>query len=245
VAGKIAHLPMAEVLFDETTTTVLAETRFGQVWTVRLIIGALIAIGMIAFDRRDARPPCWWHVASVLLAVCFLGSLASSGHAGAEEGLAGDIHWAADVLHLATAGAWLGSLPPLAFTLAASRTVADDVSLGLATRITHRFSLLGIACVATLTITGLINAFYLVGSVSALIGTQYGRLLAAKVALFAAMTGVAAVNRFGLAPRLPEQTAIRDLDRTALLEAGLGLLVLAIVGVLGTLPPGLHMHHAQ
>jgi copper resistance protein D len=44
--------------------------------------------------------------------------------------------------------------------------------------------------------------FYLVGSIPALVGTDYGRLLAAKVALFFAMVAVAAINRFRLTPGL-------------------------------------------
>jgi putative copper resistance protein D len=243
VAAKIAQLPIAEVLFDETAGTLLTETRFGHAWTTRLVIGVLIVVGTIVFDRRNARQPLGWRLASILLAVCFLGSLASSGHAGAEEGIAGQIHWSADFVHLVAAGAWLGSLSPLALVLAAARTATDPPALTLATRITHRFSVFGIASVASVAITGLINALYLVGSVPALIGTPYGRLLVAKIAVFAAMLGIAAVNRFGLTPRLPEPTAIRDLSRTALLEAGLGLLILAIVGVLGMVPPGLHVHH--
>ena len=245
VAAEIARLPVVRALFDETTVTVLTRTRFGHAWTARLIIAVLIAAGAIAFDRRDIRPPRWWHFASILLAVCFLGSLASSGHAGAQEGISGPIHWSADFLHLVAAGAWLGSLPPLALILSSARTAADAASLTLATLVTHRFSLLGLASVATLAITGLINALSLVGSLSALVGTPYGRLLVAKVALFAAMLGIAAVNRFGLVPRLPAQTAIGDLGRNALLELSFGLLILVIVGMLGTLPPGLHMHHQQ
>jgi putative copper resistance protein D len=245
VAAEIGRLTFADALFDETTGTVLSETRFGHAWIARLILGGLIAVGMIAFDRPGTRMPSWWHPASIVLAICFLGSLASSGHAGAEEGVGGRIHWAADFLHLCAAGAWLGSLVPLALVLAAARTAPDGASLTLVTRVTHRFSALGIASVATLAITGLVNGLFLVGSVSALVGTTYGRLLIAKVALFAAMLGIAAVNRFGLTPRLPDEPAMRELTRNALIEAGLGILVLAIVGVLGTLPPGSHMHHAQ
>ena len=36
---------------------------------------------------------------------------------------------------------------------------------------------------------------------------------------------------------------MRRLERNALIEAGLGLAILAIVGALGTMPPALHMAH--
>ena len=80
-----------------------------------------------------------------------------------------------------------------------------------------------------------------------MVGTEYGRLLLAKIGLFAAMLVVAAFNLFRLTPRLaagaarnsPSRT-IAQLARNAGIETGLGLAVLAIVGVLGTLQPGLH-----
>jgi Copper resistance protein D len=65
-------------------------------------------------------------------------------------------------------------------------------SLAVARTATLRFSAFGVVAVGTLLVTGLINAFYLVGSIPALVGTNYGRLLAAKVALFFAMVAVAA-----------------------------------------------------
>jgi len=101
--------------------------------------------------------------------------------------------------------------------------------------------------------------------VPALIGTDYGRLLLAKVALFLAMVGVAAINRLWLTPRLAltvtsprceaallheqaaneapaaARTALRALARNSVMEAMLGLAILVIVGALGTTPPGLHV----
>jgi putative copper resistance protein D len=72
-------------------------------------------------------------------------------------------------------------------------------------------------------------------------------LLLTKIGLFIAMLIVAAVNLFRLAPRLAAGAAgdvlwrtIAQLGRNARVETGLGLGVLAIVGVLGTLPPALH-----
>ena len=66
------------------------------------------------------------------------------------------------------------------------------------------------------------------------------------------MVGVAAVNRMRLTPRLIAHTdtaaahsARRALCRNASVEAALGAAVIAIVAVLGTLPPGSHAdHHA-
>ena len=93
-------------------------------------------------------------------------------------------------------------------------------------------------------ITGLVNAFYLVGSFAALFDTDYGRLLTAKVALFFVMVAVAAINRFRLTPELvpditlaPARHVLRQLRRNAVIEIVLGAIIIAIVAKLGVTPP--------
>src|SRR5258707_2730565 len=99
---------------------------------------------------------------------------------------------------------------------------------------------MGYAAVALLALTGAINSLLLVGSLRAMFGTPYGRLLAFKILLFLAMVAVAMINRFRLAPRLSRDPgALRELRRTVALEQSLGLAVLAIGSVLGTWPPAL------
>jgi putative copper resistance protein D len=55
-----------------------------------------------------------------------------------------------------------------------------------------------------------------------------------------AMVATASVNRFRLMPRLPGKASLRRLAGNVLAEIGLGLVIIAVVGVLGTLPPALH-----
>jgi putative copper resistance protein D len=107
----------------------------------------------------------------------------------------------------------------------------------------RRFSRLGTICVALILATGGINAWYRVGNIRALIETDYGRLLLFKIALFAAMIGAAAVNRWGLTPLLESgfAHALGRLQRNTLVEAGLGLAIIAIVAVLGTMAPAYYM----
>ena len=54
-------------------------------------------------------------------------------------------------------------------------------------------------------ITGTILAVVMVGSVATLVGSSYGRLLMAKLAIVAVIGGFAAWNRFGLLPRLASE----------------------------------------
>ncbi|HKW52745.1 MAG TPA: CopD family protein [Stellaceae bacterium] len=161
-------------------------------------------------------------------------------------GSAGDVRLASDILHLLAAGAWLGGLLPLALLYAKARDAGDPSWAAIARAATLRFSMLGLISDGTLVLTGCINTWFLVGSVSALIGSDYGRLLLLKLCFFAAMVALAAVNRLRLTPRLitagtpgPSSTVLRRLQRNSLLEAGRGLAVLFAVGALGTTMPAM------
>jgi putative copper resistance protein D len=101
--------------------------------------------------------------------------------------------------------------------------------------------------VSALVLSGVANAWYLVGDLPALIATEYGRLLLAKLALFGAMLALAAVNRWKLSPRViaGDDGALRSLSRNAMLETAAGIAVIAIVGVLGITIPAAHRHEHE
>jgi putative copper resistance protein D len=129
--------------------------------------------------------------------------------------------------------------------LGATGTKDDDFSIEIARTAILRFSVLGVASVGTLVATGIVNSWFLVGSIDALIDTDYGRLLSLKVLLFFVMLSIAAYNRLRLTPRMLRergavlQAALRQLRTNGLMEAFVGLIILFLVGILGTLPPGL------
>jgi uncharacterized membrane protein len=178
----------------------------------------------------------------IFCAAFFMGSLVWSGHAGGTPGIDGDVHVASDFVHLIAAGAWLGGLLPLTLLLASARDVQDP-SIPLLLRVaTFRFSTVGLFAVGTLLATGIVNAAILVGSLSALLETNYGNLLLAKIGLFAVMVSVATINRIHLRSRLPNAGAIGQLARNTWIEIGLGLSVIVIVSVLGILPPAAHLN---
>jgi hypothetical protein len=142
-------------------------------------------------------------------------------------------------LHLLAAAGWLGTLPALALLLAWTHRHGQPQH---AVRATRRFSRLGIACVLVLLASGIVNSWNLLYAPGDLVATDYGRLVSLKICLFAAMLGIAAVNRFRLTPRLPSAAAGRALLRNSLAETTLGLGILFAVGALGTMaPPAHHM----
>jgi copper resistance protein D len=243
-ASEMSGKPIAEVLSQGIATTVLIRTRFGQDWLLRLILAALLATCLYAENSSGARSRLALRFAALVLAVLLLASLAWSGHGAATPGGAGNLHLVADILHLLAAGLWLGTLPGLVLLLAKAHRAGDHRWTAAARLATRRFSRLAMASVVVLLASGLVNTWFLAGSVPALVGTGYGRLLLAKVALFALMLVFAAVNLLRLTPRLagsgPAVAATAALRRSALFEAALAIGVLTIVGVLGLLPPGLH-----
>ena len=107
-----------------------------------------------------------------------------------------------------------------------------------------RFSGMGYFAVALLMGSGLINSWYLLGSLSGFWETYYGQLLLLKLSLFAGMLVLAATNRFWLVPTLKSDSAVghqgvamNRLRRHVLGEELLGLFVILIVSALGTMDP--------
>jgi putative copper resistance protein D len=246
-AAGMSGQPAVQAFGDGVLWTVLSQTTFGRAWLIRFVLACALAATLPALlSPRDRKSP-WLEITAVVLAAAFAGALAWSGHAAGGLGGEAIIHPAADVLHLIAAAAWVGALLPLIVLLAVAG--ADDASLKMARTATTRFSILGIVSVGTLLVTGIVNTYYLAGSVPALLHTDYGRLLLIKIALFLAMVAIATVNRFQLTPQLLQlniaasRDALRQLRRNAAIEALAGATVIAIVAALGTMPPAIHAAH--
>jgi len=243
LAAEIGDVPVADAWSQGLPWMVLTQTEFGNDWTLRLEIAVLLAV-LLLLPAINPGFASATDMICALLAAGLAGSIAWAGHAAAATGLDGTINLASDALHLIAAGAWLGALWPLAILLGHARLAGDPVSAAIAHQATRRFSVLGIISVAAILATGIINTYEILGSLAFSIGTDYNRLLLIKIGLFIAMLCVAAVNRQRLTPRLASEAervrAIRQLERNSRVEAGLGLLILAIVAVLGRIPPHVH-----
>ena len=242
-AQSMSGQALADVWSQGVLWTVLGETDFGNDWLVRFVLACLLGVLFAKSGNNSRRTSA----TLAILAAGFVGSLAWAGHAIGGQGIEGLVHPAADVLHLIAASAWVGALVPLALFLTAAK---DGGALPAARSATLRFSTLGVVSVATLLVTGIVNSWYLVGGIAELTGTDYGRLLLIKIALFLGMVALAAINRFHLTPAIANaasaavaQRAIRQLRRNAAIEAAGGAIVIAIVAALGTLPPASHAHH--
>ena len=166
------------------------------------------------------------------------------GHTQIDGGTAHIIHVGADALHLLASGAWLGGLISLLILVAQAVRISTPKSEAAATSAAVQFSSMGYIAVATLIGSGLINSFFLVGSLGNL-GTSYGKLLIVKLLLFAGMLALAGVNRFLIVPKLiiandaGSASELIRLRRHIVGEQALGLLIILIVSVLGMMQPAI------
>ena len=230
----------AAALDPNTISTVLFDTSFGLVWCWRLLFAFLLIGACLAPLARRRMP------AILVLSLLLLVSLGWVGHAVEGQGVARFVHQINQMVHLLAAGLWLGGLVPLTWLLGRARSLSGAAWISVARDVVPRFSHMGYVAVALLAATGAINTLLLVGSVEALAGTPYGRLLSLKILLFLVMVVLALINRFRLLPRLrrePQPSApLAALARSVLFEQALGFAVLAVVSVLGTWPPAIHHH---
>lgn len=229
----------AAVLDRDTLLAVAAGTAFGAGILVRFVAAATALIACLAL--RGVR--LWLALAA--LGGVSMASFAWTGHGAAEAGVAGQIHAVADVMHLLAAGVWLGALAALTglLTRKTSCSVEDAVALQHALA---GFAGAGTGAVAVILATGLVNSWFLIGPSHLMdVGASaYGWLLLIKIGAFVLMLGLAATNRFFLTPDLERGLAsgapgpaLAALRRSVVTEALVGMVVLALVSVLGTLPP--------
>jgi putative copper resistance protein D len=227
-------------------TRLLGHSQFGTVWLVRHAVLLLLAALLLlrereesAADRLAMRAEAW------LLAGVGAAAMAWAGHAAAVEGV-GLPAALLDALHLLAAGAWLGALLPLAALLRATARAEGADARPFAVLAVRTFSRLALTVMILLVVTGLANTWFQVGSVPALVGTAYGRLLLAKVALLIPILLLAQHSRRRLLPRLGGdgdtvgRPAMARLGRFVAAEAGLGLLILLLTTGLSLSPPAVH-----
>ena len=131
-------------------------------------------------------------------------------------------------LHVLCAAFWVGALWPLLLALRRREAKA----------LLQAFSTLAVAAVACLILAGSVLAVLQLGSWSALITTDYGRRLLAKLTLVAGLLGLAALNRLVLTPALGRsERARRWLRLTIGTELALAAGVVVLTASLGAVPP--------
>lgn len=231
---------LSEGLKPASLGAVAAGTGLG----LSIVVRAASAM-VLAATAAWLRPGTAAFIVLTTLGAVVCASFAWSGHGAATEGSAGRVHLAADVAHALAAGLWLGALVALAVVLRGAHGRRDGDRQ--AYEALRGFSGLGTIAVALLVVTGLVNSWFLVGleNLDGLLSTDYGRLLLLKLGLFGGMLALAAANRWLLTPRLgrtldeTEGVPVRlsALRASLAAESCLALALLAVVALMGTLPP--------
>ena len=227
-----AALPLGDV-FRWSVIEVVLETRFGLAWLVRLVL--LVAAGplLVVLFRGVRQGRSWPVIGLVVVGVVVLVTPGLGGHAGATHPAA--LHVAADAVHLGAACFWLGGLVLLVLALLRQ---PDD---GDVTVVVPRFSRAAFVAVLVILATGAFQAWRQAGSVDAVTGTTYGRLVLTKVGLLAAIVVLAAlsrswVRRRALAPAVAlgpgamaaSQPSLHQLRRSVGGEVAIAVAVLAV-----------------
>ncbi|MFD6171859.1 copper resistance CopC/CopD family protein [Streptomyces coeruleorubidus] len=195
-AGPAAALDLSAL---ERTLT----GRPGLALLARLAVLLLTAAFLLRLSgRRDHQEPVMRAVGATL-AVALALTWAAAEHASA--GIQVPVAMTSSVLHLVATGVWLGGLVALLLTL-------RRASVDALTEVVPRFSRIAFASVTVLAVTGLYQSWRGLGSLSALTGTSYGRLLLAKLAGVAVLLLVAGYSRRWTAriaaPAAPARAAV-------------------------------------
>ena len=146
----------------------------------------------------------------------------------------------ADWVHLSFGLLWLGGVAMFALV---SVPLAEPKDLGVL--IVH-FSPLAMFCVLAVTLTGIVQSASFLGSLEALLTTNYGRVILVKVILLLVLVGLGAFHQQVISPRLQAwrlrdvtstQQAVRRFRIGILVELAVSVLILLAAGALTALPP--------
>ncbi|KGB56020.1 Copper resistance D [Sphingopyxis sp. LC81] len=225
------------------------ETDVGTAWIYRsaaLLLALAAAIWLIRWPTAAA-------ATLALAGSVAVATLVWAGHAGATEGGAGTVHRVSDILHLIAAAVWLGAIGSFLLLISPKYIGETPDGIRIAARSLDQFARVGTICVLVIAATGLINSQMIIGAenLGRSLGSPYGQLLLAKLALFALMLVLAAANRWRLTPALAAAVPGADAERletdpgvalaamrkSLIIEASAALAILALVAWFGTLEP--------
>jgi len=209
----------------------LPGTSLGTAAIVRLVPLLVAALGVLWVQRRPGR-----NGAAVVLAGGAGGMLADVAFSHAAAGGAAAFDMVVQAAHVLAVGLWLGGLVGL---IVALRGEPGPETARVARRYA-RFATAGIAIVA---VSGLIRAVSEVGTIDALVSTDFGRLVIAKTALLAVLALLGAVNHFRNVPAAGR--ALRGLRRVGSVELLVGATVLLLSASLVNLAPPSEVAAAQ
>jgi copper transport protein len=222
---------LADVLDSSFLTSLLAQASLAGLSFAAVII---LYRALARADASSGRNP---FLVPAILGIVIIAavSLGTHGAASAPFSPAGLL---LEALHLLGVVAWVGGLFAIVMV---RRSVFNESARSLGRRSLRRFSRLAGYSVAVILGAGILLGVLLVGSWSALLGTGYGWVVIAKMALFAPMVALGAHNRSKLRAESTKEhelsPALRRLAQNIKTEAVIGAVVLVLAAVLTSLSP--------
>jgi len=206
----------------------LLSSRFGALWIARILIW--IVLGIVQFVWREPGKVRGW--ISALLATALLLLQSAQSHAAATGTPLAAV--TADFLHLTLAALWIGGLFGMLVAL-----LSIPQGTGMRANMVAPFSNYARLLVAGLFVTGIYATWLQVGSWNALISTQYGAVLLAKLALMISLLAVGAYNWWNTRTARAEDEEEFQARLRPMLAAEIFLLlgVFAAVGIMTTSMP--------
>jgi copper transport protein len=167
------------------------ETRFGTVWGLRELAWLAIA-GVAVASAPSRRPSTAWLLVVPTAFLCAAPALA--GHASTQSPRA--LLIPADIVHVAAMSLWVGGIAALLVCVRAATARLEPAGrTRLLAASLARFSPLALAAVVALVATGAVQAIVHLDSVSDLWEAGFGRALAVKLGLVAALVAIGVVHR--------------------------------------------------
>ena len=212
---------------------VLTRTHFGAIWIAR---AAALAILLVLSASRAAPA----RAASLGLSLVVVLTSSLTGHAAdfGDWSLSVVVDW----LHGVAATTWTGGLFALVLTICWDRATWPPELLGVAAR---KFSRLAGYCLLVVVASGIYNSAVQLPSLASLWETTYGTALLLKIGLALALSGLGAINRYRVLPRLPTEEARARLARLVAGEALIAVIVFGCTAVLAESTPKGHEGHGQ
>ena len=235
-------------VFDSAVLRTTIGTRLGTALSVRLLLlgafGTGLAVLLPRLEQASIRMRIAAGAAGAALAVAMAATWATADHAGTGSQVA--LALPLDVVHVMAMAVWLGGLTVVVAALL--RPVGGGTKTGsgvdpavLAPAI-RRFSTIAACCIGVLVASGTYQAWRQVGTLGALTGTIYGKLLLVKLLGVGLIVALGYLARVWIAHYLadraaPDEVAIRQLRRSTGLEAVLAIGVLTVTAMLVNAPP--------
>jgi copper transport protein len=183
-----------------------------------------LAVAGIALPGRDPGRRRFAIVAAAAAGAMLVDVLTGHAAAGSLSPVQVVVQW----LHIVAAGLWIGGLAALLLQVRGAPGEEKAAAV-------RRFSRWAGYALATVAATGIVRAIDEIGSLDALIGTDFGRIVLLKSVLLGILVVLGATNRFVNVPQAAQRLV--GLRRVGSAEVALGAGVLLATGLLVNLVP--------